>query len=80
MSMTSHISTGVGCSSLYSRRFLIEGLLGVGNLVFSSFAGLFHKMVNLPLDVVSTRQHTARDESTTMENARAIQVCLGFRS
>ena len=52
----------------------------IGNLVLSSFAGLFHKMVNLPLDVVSTRQQTARDGSTMMENARAIQVRLDCRS
>ena len=59
-------------------RLLGRELGGVLELVISNVAGILHKLLNLPLDVVSTRQQTARDGSSMLANARAVVALKGW--
>jgi adenine nucleotide transporter 17 len=71
----------------YWRRFLMNAAvrvlrrepLGAGAaLVVSNASGVLHKAINLPLDVVSTRQQTACDGSGLLDNARAVIGSKGW--
>ena len=54
--------------------------LGAGtSLLVSNIAGILHKTVNLPLDVISTRQQTARDGSGLWQNYRSVVEARGVR-
>ena len=55
----------------------VSELGGLMELVISNVAGILHKLINLPLDVVSTRQQTARDGTSMMANASAIVKLKG---
>ena len=59
-------------------RLLGRELSGLAELVISNVAGILHKLINLPLDVVSTRQQTARDGSTMLENATEVVSQKGW--
>lgn len=59
-------------------RFVGHELSGLTELVISNVAGILHKLLNLPLDVVSTRQQTARDGSTMLANAREVVALKGW--
>jgi hypothetical protein len=59
-------------------RLLGRDLGGLLELVISNVAGILHKLLNLPLDVVSTRQQTARDGSSMLANARAVVALKGW--
>ena len=59
-------------------RLLGRELSGLAELVISNVAGILHKLLNLPLDVVSTRQQTARDGSTMLANAKEVVKLKGW--
>lgn len=59
-------------------RILGHELSGLAELVISNVAGILHKLLNLPLDVVSTRQQTARNGSTMLANAKEVVKLKGW--